>query len=293
MPRDYYSAEHKSKSGKGHASFNRSSTGQSQRGIDPEFDARNYGNTNMQSSSSMYRDKYGAYAETRSRDGHRQAQPQGRDEYYSEYKDRDPREKEDRGVREYRDDRSERDYYDGDRSYMDNHSGSYEKVKKSKRKSKHKRKHSKDREERKHKSKIKALVDYADDSSESLEYSSPAIRGRETPDAERRTYVKSPAAAITEYKRRHRERSASPIMLEAVSPARTSKSARKNLRTNSPESVQTRVTKPISDAPKAYVEPPKAYRNSSPSHSPSPKKSKYTSSPSSFSRGRSPSPQSR
>lgn len=189
--------------------------------------------------------------------------------------------------------------------------------KKPKKKSKHKRKHSKDRSQReKKKPKQKALVDYDDISSESEVYQesivsehlvqhSP-IRSRVSPEVERRhrERASSPGSAIREYnKSKHlydnhhydspaAYRDPSPTYIEQTRSSKSSKSSRRAL---SPEMVVTKSKSHRSeraDAPKAYADPPKAYKPRT--ESPSPKRARHrsrTPSPYQVQRRRSPSPQ--
>ena len=161
---------------------------------------------------------------------------------------------------------------------------------KSKHKSKkHKSKHSKDGKKRKHK--VKSLVDYDFDNNSSAsgdEYSSVQESPRSCerfsppPDKPRRRH--SPATAIQEYKKQLvNDRS---HHTDSPSKSRHSSSKNSKLHVSPPRDVARSYR---GEAPKAYVNTPRAYRT--PSHSPSPKKARYRSrSPSPYARKRSPSP---
>ena len=159
-------------------------------------------------------------------------------------------------------------------------------------KSKHKRKHSKERSEKKMKKRVnKSLVDYDDitSGSEQDEYSSmhnsPAP-SRVSPHVEkpqRRRH--SPATALQEY-RNQSLGDGSPF----ASSEKMLRNSSKTGKNRQPAAFQEQHKVYRVEAPKAYVDPPKAYRTS-PSRSPSPKKPRYKSrSPSPYSRRRSVSP---
>ena len=160
-------------------------------------------------------------------------------------------------------------------------------------KSKHKRKHSKERAEKKMKKRAnKSLVAYDDitSGSEQDEYSSmhnspaPARVSPHIEKPQRRRH--SPATALQEY-RNQSLGDGSPFAASEKMLRNSSKTSKSRQPAAFQE--QHKMYRAV-EAPKAYVDPPKAYRTS-PSRSPSPKKPRYKSrSPSPYSRRRSVSP---
>jgi hypothetical protein len=180
------------------------------------------------------------------------------------------------------------------------------------RKSKHKKskhkKHSKDSEKRREKNQTpvalsKSLVEYDEISSDSEDmYSSESqsshARSRVTPDKEKGRREPSPGSAIKAYKKHISERSHSnsPVSSHreklskqdrdqkyaAKEKTSSSRSHKREVVESEGRSSSNSGNAAKTDAPKAYPEPPKAYRGSD---SPSPKKARY--------RSRSPSPYSK
>ncbi|KAI0212237.1 hypothetical protein LSAT2_002852 [Lamellibrachia satsuma] len=230
------------------------------RSYDPEFDARNYGHMRGKMPPGPHGQRSGGKLLL-------PPAPKGSraDEYYP-YRGNDERPHKDVNYELEQDEREIR--------------------KQKHKKSKHKRKHSKERAEKKMKKRSKGLVDYDDITSGSEEYSSmhnsPAP-SRVSPQVEkppRRRH--SPATALQEYRKQ----------LGDGSPFAPNEKMQRNLKSS-----KSRQHAPVpeppkmyrAEAPKAYVDPPKAYRT--PSRSPSPKKPRYKSrSPSPYSRRRSISP---